>query len=67
MTVPEGLAYSCHPCARVLSVAGLLTILALFPGWRTVYSEGEMAPFPPGIPTRVDDRDNTVIEAACSV
>ena len=40
-TVLEGLEVSRAPCAEVLSVAGFSAVIPLFPGWRTVYSEGK--------------------------
>jgi len=41
----RGLRDSPPPCARVLSVAGLLVISGLFPGWRRFILAGKIASF----------------------
>ena len=38
-----GLGHSRVPCAQVLSVSGLLTILGLFPGWERFIPEVSMS------------------------
>jgi len=48
VSVPEGLAYSHIPCAHVLSVAGFLAFIALFPLGKVVYSEWKSLPDIPG-------------------
>ena len=45
MTLLEGLRHSHRPCARVLSVAGLLVIIGLFPGGRRFIPEVKRDPF----------------------
>jgi len=42
----EGLEYSCRPCARVLSVAGFLAFIALFPGPGRFILAGKEGGFP---------------------
>ena len=43
----EGLADSRRPCARGLSVAGLLGLLTVFPGWEGLFPEVRKGLFPP--------------------
>ena len=45
-TIPEGLRDYGWPCAQRLSVAELLTILGLFPGWRRLFPEEKRGSFP---------------------
>ena len=59
----EGLTLSDIPCADTLSVAGLLVILALFPGREEVYSEGEKSPFSPKDPLLFNPSVKSVINA----
>jgi len=52
----EGLGYSSHPCAEVLSVAVFLAFIFLFPGRKRLFPEGREVLFPAGLPTDVQHR-----------
>ena len=66
MTLLEGLGYSEGPCAHVLSVAGLLALLALFPGWEGLFSGVKEASFLLQDPLTLNLTDRSVIHA-CSI
>ena len=56
-SLAEGLGYSGCPYAQVLSVAGLLVLLALFPGWRRLFPEGRRGTFCLPGPFSLQQRD----------
>jgi len=58
MTVLEGLGYSGHPCATLLSVAGLLVIMGRFPSGKAVSLRGERPAFTPEDPFTHGQTDN---------
>ena len=63
MTVPEGLRGFKVPCARVLSVAGLLAFNGLFPGCERFIPEVRMPGFLPVYPFSFNNPGITVIPA----